>query len=115
MRRLEIQSHGDRPNLVVAGQGAKIVVEVTEQLPTMECQLTIANSLGQPICTLDSEMSAPVDVRDPALGPRIECEIPALPLMPGRYRIDVHRQGQATDPGRAAGGRLLRRRARPGG
>jgi len=89
VRQLEVRGPSGEANAIVAGQGATIAVEVTEQLPSMECQLTIANSLGQPICTLDSEMSAPVDVRDPALGTRIECELPALPLMPGRYRIDV--------------------------
>jgi lipopolysaccharide transport system ATP-binding protein len=89
VRSLEILGPSGQANAIVAGQGATIAVEVTEQMPSMECQLTIANSLGQPICTLDSEMSAPVDMRDPALGTRIECEVPALPLMPGRYRIDV--------------------------
>ena len=89
VRSLEILGPAGEANAIVAGQGATIAVEVTEQMPSMECQLTIANSLGQPICTLDSEMSAPVDMRDPALGTRIECEVPALPLMPGRYRIDV--------------------------
>jgi homopolymeric O-antigen transport system ATP-binding protein len=89
VRELEIRGPTGQTNAIVSGQGATIVVEVTEQLPTMECQLTIANSLGQPICTLDSEMSAPGDIRDPGLGTRIECEVPALPLMPGRYRIDV--------------------------
>jgi lipopolysaccharide transport system ATP-binding protein len=89
VRRLEISGPSGQANAIVAGQPAMIAVDVTEELPAMECQLTIANSLGQPICTLDSEMSAPVDVREPQLGPRIECEIPALPLVPGRYRIDV--------------------------
>jgi lipopolysaccharide transport system ATP-binding protein len=89
VRRLEISGPSGQANAIVAGQAATIAVEVTEELPSMECQLTIANSLGQPICTLDSEMSAPIDVRDPGLGPRIECEVPALPLVPGRYRIDV--------------------------
>jgi lipopolysaccharide transport system ATP-binding protein len=90
VRRLEIRDvSGSHPNVVVAGRTATIIVDVTEALPTMECQLTIANSLGQPVCTFDSETSAPVDIRDGALGPRIECEIGALPLLPGRYRIDV--------------------------
>ena len=89
VKQLEVRGPSGQANAIVAGQGATFAVEVTEQLPSMECQLTIANSLGQPICTLDSEMSAPVDVRDPTLGTRIECEVPALPLMPGRYRIDV--------------------------
>ena len=89
VRRLEIQNRGGAPNVVVAGQPATIVVEVTEELPAMDCQLTIANSLGQPVCTLDSKVSAPVDARDGQIGPRIECEIGELPLLPGRYRIDV--------------------------
>ena len=59
-----------------------------------ECRLTILNSLGHPVATLDSEVSAPVDVRDPELGPRIECELDALPLLPGRYRIDVVLKGK---------------------
>jgi lipopolysaccharide transport system ATP-binding protein len=90
VRRLEIRDDsGSHPNVVVTGRPATIAVEVTEQLPGMECQLTVVNSLGQPICTFDSEMSAPVDVRDPGMGTRLECEIDSLPLLPGRYRIDV--------------------------
>jgi lipopolysaccharide transport system ATP-binding protein len=90
VRRLEIHdSSGGHPNVVVAGRPATIAVDVTEPLPTMECQLTIVNSLGQPVCTLDSEMTAPVDVRAAEPGTRLECHIDSLPLLPGRYRIDV--------------------------
>src|SRR4051812_1383438 len=72
VRRLEIHDGGGgQPNIVVAGRPATVTIDVTERLPMMECQLTIANSLGQPVCTLDSELSAPVDVREPGLGPRI--------------------------------------------
>jgi lipopolysaccharide transport system ATP-binding protein len=77
------------PDVVIAGRPTRIVVAVTEELLGMECQLTIANSLGQPVCTFDSEVSAPVDQRERDLGPRIECSIASLPLLPGRYRIDV--------------------------
>jgi lipopolysaccharide transport system ATP-binding protein len=77
------------PDVVIAGRPARIVVLLTEELVGMECQLTIANSLGQPVCTFDSEVSAPVDLRERELGARIECAIGALPLLPGRYRIDV--------------------------
>ena len=71
----------------------------------MECRLTILNSLGHPVTTLDSEVSAPIDVRDAELGPRIECEVAALPLLPGRYRIDVLLKGkrQIQDGLQAAG------------
>jgi lipopolysaccharide transport system ATP-binding protein len=81
-------------DVVVGGRAAKIVVGVTEVLPLLECKLTISNSLGQPVTTLDSELSSGLDVRDGELGQRIECELGALPLIPGRYRIDILLRGR---------------------
>ncbi len=81
-------------DVVAGGRGAKIVVEITEVLPMMECELTILNSLGHPITTFDSELTGPEDVRDGELGARIECEIASLPLIPGRYRVDVLLKGR---------------------
>ncbi len=80
--------------VAVGGRPAKIVLELTGVLPMMECQITILNSLGQPVTTLDSTVSAPSDVRDPDLGPRIECDLEDLPLLPGRYRIDFLLKGR---------------------
>src|SRR5436305_1088926 len=74
-------------DVVVAGRPATIVVHLSQVLPTLQCRLTIVNNLGQPVATLDSEVNAPSDVRDGELGPRVECNISALPLLPGRYRI----------------------------
>jgi lipopolysaccharide transport system ATP-binding protein len=81
-------------DVVVGGRKAKIVVEFTELLPAMDVQLTIINSLGHPVTTLDSELSNADDARDGELGTRIECEIDSLPLIPGRYRIDVILRGR---------------------
>jgi homopolymeric O-antigen transport system ATP-binding protein len=90
LKKVELIDAGSgQANAVVGGRPAKLVIEVTELLPGLECRVVIANSFGQPIAVLDSEISAPVDSRDPELGPRIECEIPTVPLLPGRYRIDV--------------------------
>lgn len=95
IRRVEIRdAEGGHADAVVAGRTATVIVEVTEVLPMTECRLTIFNSLGHPVATLDSEVSAPVDRRDPELGPRIECELPQLPLLPGRYRLDVVLKGK---------------------
>src|SRR4051794_20889266 len=80
---------GGPPDVIISGHPATITVELTEEVPSLECQLTIADSLGQAITTLDSEISAPVDARDSGRGPCVECEISSLPLLPGRYRIDV--------------------------
>jgi len=80
---------GTHPDVVVGGRPATITVHVTGVLPGMQCKLTIVNGLGQPIATLDSELPAPGDERDPGIGPCIECDLAAVPLLPGRYRIDV--------------------------
>jgi lipopolysaccharide transport system ATP-binding protein len=90
VRAVEIHDAGSgHPGIVVGGRPATIVVQVTDVLPMMECRLTIVNSLGQAVTTLDSEVSAPHDIRDRSLGARIECELEVVPLLPGRYRIDV--------------------------
>jgi lipopolysaccharide transport system ATP-binding protein len=80
---------GTHPDVVVGGRPATITVHLTDVLPGTQCRLTIVNGLGQPIATLDSELPSPNDLRDPDLGPRIECDLATLPLLPGRYRIDV--------------------------
>ncbi|HEU5253636.1 MAG TPA: ABC transporter ATP-binding protein [Solirubrobacterales bacterium] len=89
IRRVEIAAGGGPADVVVSGQPATIAVEVTEEVPALECRLTIADSLGQPVTTMDSEVSAPADVREPGQGTRLECRLASLPLLPGRYRIDV--------------------------
>lgn len=95
VKRLAVyDGDSDEADVVVGGRGAKIVIEVTEVLPMMECSLTILNSLGHPITTLDSELSSPADSRDSESGPRIECRVDRLPLIPGRYRIDVLLRGR---------------------
>jgi lipopolysaccharide transport system ATP-binding protein len=105
IRGLEVRNPGGQADVVVGGRPVTIAVEATEVVPMMECRLTIVNSLGQPVVTLDSEVSASVDVRDGGLGPRIECQVEALPLVPGRYRIDVLLKGrrQIQDGLQAAG------------
>jgi lipopolysaccharide transport system ATP-binding protein len=99
VRAVEIHDRSGRhPDVVVGGNPATIVVHLTGVLPMIECRLTILNTLGQPVATLDSEISAPSDVRDGDMGARIECDIACLPLVPGRYRVDIllkaHRQLQ---------------------
>jgi lipopolysaccharide transport system ATP-binding protein len=89
IRQLGIQSPGGPADVIVSGQPATIAVEVTEEVPALECRLTIADSLGQPVTTMDSEISAPTDRRTPGDGLRLECDLASLALLPGRYRIDV--------------------------
>jgi len=106
IRRLEIRDEAGGPaDVVISGHPATITVEVTKVIPWLECRLTILNTLGVPVTTFDSEPGAPGDTRDERLGPRVECRIAALPLLPGRYRIDVLLKGrnQIQDGLQAAG------------
>jgi lipopolysaccharide transport system ATP-binding protein len=90
VRGLEIRdASGAHPDVVVGARPVTVTVHLSKVLPMIQCRLTIVNSLGQPVATLDSEVNAPTDVRDGEFGPRIECDISSLPLLPGRYRIDV--------------------------
>jgi lipopolysaccharide transport system ATP-binding protein len=85
---------GEAANALVGGRPATIAVELTEALAQTECRIVISNSLGQPITALDSENSAPADTREPGPATPILCEIDSLPLLPGRYRLDVLVKGQ---------------------
>jgi lipopolysaccharide transport system ATP-binding protein len=49
----------------------------------------IANALGQPVTTLDSQASSAADTRDSPVETELECALESLPLVPGRYRIDI--------------------------
>jgi lipopolysaccharide transport system ATP-binding protein len=80
-------------DVVVGGRAATIEVEVTEVLPPLECHLTIVNSLGHPVVTFDSQLRNDADRRGREFGQTISCEVESLPLIPGRYRIDVSIRG----------------------
>jgi len=95
IRSVDVQDAASQnAKILVTGRPARVIVHLTEVLPQLECRLTILNSLGQPLATLDSEFSAQSDERTTDVGQRIECDIAALPLLPGRYRVDVQVKGR---------------------
>ena len=59
VRAIEVNNPDGTSDAVVAGRPVTITVFVTEVLPLMECRLTIANSLGQPVTTFDSRLWRP--------------------------------------------------------
>lgn len=56
---------------------------------------TIFNHIGQPVATLRSDGHGPADTIAPDPHGSFVCELEALPLVPGRYRIDVEIQGRS--------------------
>ena len=85
---------GEAKEILITGQKATIAVEVTEVLPGLECRITLANSLGQPVTSFDTEISSPADSRGALGGKTIECAVDSLALAPGRYRLDVLLKGR---------------------
>jgi homopolymeric O-antigen transport system ATP-binding protein len=61
----------------------------------LSCTFVIVNHLGQAVTTLASVEHGPNDVEDPAQPGTFVCEIDELPLVPGRYRVDVEIQGRS--------------------
>jgi lipopolysaccharide transport system ATP-binding protein len=61
----------------------------------LSCTFTIVNSLGQPLATIASSDHGPQDVANERDLDVFVCEIDALPLVPGRYRLDVEIHGRA--------------------
>ena len=61
----------------------------------LSLRFTLVNQLGNAIATFSSDELGPGDVEAAASGGEFTCDVPALPLVPGRYRIDVEVHGRA--------------------
>jgi len=85
---------GDGGAAPATGSPARFVLTLTGLLPGTTCTLTVLNSLGQPVCRFASGDTSPLDrpVPQPASEDspaRFVCTVDELPLLPGRYRVDV--------------------------
>jgi lipopolysaccharide transport system ATP-binding protein len=84
--------------LLATGRPARFVFRTKTDDPEdrrLSCSFTIVNALGQAVATLASDDRGPLDVEDSGNRDSFLCEIDALPLVPGRYRVDVEIQGRA--------------------
>jgi lipopolysaccharide transport system ATP-binding protein len=88
------QPDGSAPS---TGRPARFTVTVTGLQPRSTCTLTILNHLGQPVSRLESGNVGPLDHTAPADAAdrpaQFVCDVDALSLLPGRYRIDVQLRG----------------------
>jgi len=92
-----VEVSGSGGGAVATGSPARFTVALTGLQPSTTCSLTVLNSLGQPVFRLESGNASATDrvmVADrPEEPATFVCELPALPLLPGRYRIDVQVRG----------------------
>lgn len=88
------QPDGSAP---ATGRPVRFTVTVTGLQPGSTCKLTILNHLGQPVSRLESGNVGPLDDTVRADAPdrpaQFVCDVEALPLLPGRYRVDVQLRG----------------------
>jgi lipopolysaccharide transport system ATP-binding protein len=75
------------------GEPARFVFEVVGDHAVTGCSFTIYSYAGHAIATLRTAPSAPADSYDAALTTECVCDVDALPLIPGRYRVDVELRG----------------------
>jgi lipopolysaccharide transport system ATP-binding protein len=96
----EVQISGsDGATLLSAGGPARFVFRVKgedgAERRRLSCSFTIVNSFGQPVATLSSDERGPEDVEHADVADAFTCDVDALPLVPGRYRVDVAIRGRA--------------------
>lgn len=76
-----------------SGSSARFEVVLSGLLPDTSVLLKVHDDLGQPVCSFDSSLTAPYDV-ECGDAPVFVCEVDELPLVEGRYRLDVVVRGR---------------------
>jgi lipopolysaccharide transport system ATP-binding protein len=88
------QPDGSAP---ATGRPVRFTVTVTGLQQGSTCMLTLLNHLGQPVSRFESGNVGPFDhsiqIDAPDRPAQFVCDVDALPLLPGRYRLDVQLRG----------------------
>ena len=75
--------------VLATGSPASFVFEVDRVLPSTMCGFVVYDHLGHPVAEFRSSIGGPGDQDDASAPNRFACSVDALPLVPGRYRMDV--------------------------
>jgi lipopolysaccharide transport system ATP-binding protein len=74
---------------LVSGAPARFEMDVETQMESLDCSFTIYDALGDAVVSFNTANPSIVDVLPRGRRQRFQCDIPALLLRPGRYRINV--------------------------
>jgi lipopolysaccharide transport system ATP-binding protein len=74
---------------LTSGQAATFTFELSGASRGVSCAFTLYDQFGHPVTRVSSEHAAPDDVWEAQEVPHFCCEVPSLPLVAGRYRLDV--------------------------
>jgi lipopolysaccharide transport system ATP-binding protein len=88
---VRVELTGDAANGAVPATGAPLAFSfrLSDASPELTCRFAFYDSLGHPVVEFRSAVAAPEDSDSGAPRGTFECLIDALPLIPGRYRVDV--------------------------
>ena len=97
-RLTRVEAGGDGGAQLATGRAARFAFHIRRGEDAVDrrlsCRFTLVNSLGHPVATLSSAQTAPED-RDDGPDDLFVCEVDELPLVQGRYRIDVEIHGRS--------------------
>jgi lipopolysaccharide transport system ATP-binding protein len=100
VRLTRVEAHGlDGTDRLATGRPARFVFAIDRytgaERARLSLRFTLVNQVGNPIATFSSDELGPADREAPVSDNEFTCDLPALPLVPGRYRIDVEVHGRA--------------------
>jgi hypothetical protein len=87
--RVELDGDAANGGAPVTGEPLTVAFRLSDPVPGATCRFRFFDSLGNPVVEFRSAVAAPEDVDPDASRGSFECAIDALPLVPGRYRVDV--------------------------
>ncbi len=80
---------GDHASTLVSGARALFEIDIESDAASLDCSFTIYDALGDAVGSFDTANRSAVDLLPRGPRGRFHCEIPALILRPGRYRINA--------------------------
>lgn len=87
---VEISDGNEPPSTVLkAGGPARFIFHLNRVMAGISCLFVIFDHLGQHLVVFESSIPGQDDTHDPELGSTFVCELDALLLLPGRYRLNV--------------------------
>jgi lipopolysaccharide transport system ATP-binding protein len=89
LTQVQIQGGVDGDAVLTVGSPVSFVFDVDTYLPSTSCNFVVFDHLGHPVAEFRSSIGAPGDAETAVGSTRYVCTIDELPLVPGRYRIDV--------------------------
>ena len=89
LTQVQIRGGIDGDGVLTVGNPVSFVFDVDRYLTSTSCNFVIYDPLGHPVAEFRSSVASVQDAEDAAAPTRFVCTIDELPLIPGRYRLDV--------------------------